>query len=165
MKSGLFFDEFSQGTFPGSPSRPSQQGRKARPDLCASSASLVVKSQLPPRRASRLSCRAPTPIPPSSAFAVEISRSRALARPRPRARRHGDAEPDAALPQVSRRAAPRPLAGRGAVVVRRGRGRRRRAGDRDGLAAALRPPLRAPQHRRPLRLQVPQPPNTLSHLG
>ena len=113
----------------------------------------------PPRR------RAPTPIPPRlrAPTSTTPSPSRSHA-PEPALGpsrlRHGDAESDAALPQVPRRAAARPRAVGGAVVVvRRGRGRGRgRAGDRDGLASALRPPLRAPQHRGPLWLQVPPPP-------
>lgn len=120
---------------------------------------LVVKSQLPRCLVSSL---APTlslsPIPPPP-------RRRDLAAPAPASAgalpRHGDAEPDASVPQVPRRAAPRPRAGGGSVVVivrRRRRRRRRGAGDRDGLAAALQPPLRPPQHRRPLRrLQVTTP--------
>jgi hypothetical protein len=106
---------------------------------------------------------APNSPVPASAPPPSTSHPPVPSRLAPDGPRHGDAEPHAALPQVPRRAAARPRTGRGDVVVLRGRGR---VGDRDGLAAALRPALRAPQHRRPLRLQVPPPPtpNTPSHV-
>ena len=150
-----------------SPCRPIQHSPKARPgsyrpcflggdgggrEMPLNSSPTV--SSPPRRRAIRAIPNAFAGSPPSRCHALGLSSPM----------RNGHAEPDAALPQVPRRAAARPRAGRGTVAVRRGKGS---AGGRDGLAAALRPPLRAPQHRRPLRLQVPPPhptPTPLSHL-
>lgn len=142
-----------------SPSKPSQRVQGSAHSSHLPLCSLVTKSQLTVLASSRvphqLQFLLPPPPSPSRSHALELQLAPAAC--------HGDAEPDAALPQVPGRAATRPRAGRFAVLVRRS-GRQRRAGDRDGLAAAYRPPVRAPQHRRSLRLQVPQPSTTLLQL-
>jgi hypothetical protein len=122
------------------------------PHVSCSTAPGPRPTKSPPTEVPRLS---PSRVPHQLQFLLHLRhRRRDFARSSSSPARHGDAEPYAALPQVPRRAAARPRA-----VQRSGRQRRRRRpGDRDVLAAASRPHLRLPQHRRPLRLQVPHHP-------